>query len=182
MAKKSEASAKAGPGVLLGGEHLHHTRATNPVQRRCVVIDGAPGAHTVSDQPIGITSIVTRFADALRLADSRARERSCEVHIASPLPLVGDRGPLHAIDSPAVYVVSDGDSWEVIVRNAPWAHGGCNQSFVGPNAAGAADRYGRKLFEQFRDMAIAEQARRDRIKQLTRAAANQPLHERESGR
>lgn len=183
MAKKSEASAKAGPGVLLGGEHLLHTRATNPVQRRCVVIDGAPGAYSVADHPVGSECIVGRFGDALRLAENRARDRSCEVHIASPLPLTGDRGPIHAIDSPAIYVVDEGDGWAVIVRNQPWGFGACDQSFVGSRGSAAAQRYGHKLFEQFRQMAIAEQARRDRIKQLKRAAAPNIQHyEKESGR
>ena len=149
-----------------------------------VVISGDPGSYRVTTLPTGISCEVQRFADALRLGEARARERSCAlVNDTSHKPLIGDSGPQHLVGSPIIFVVDEGDAWAVVVMSPPWGFGPCGQSFVGPNAGRAADRYGRKLFEQFRQMAIAEQARRDRIKQLKRAAAPNIQHyEKESGR
>ena len=149
-----------------------------------VVISGDPGSYRVTTLPAGITCEARRFADALRLGEARARERSCVlVNDTAYKPVSGDAGPIHLLGSPIIFVVDEGDAWAVVVMSPPWGFGPCGQSFVGPNAARAADRYGRELFDQFRQMAIAEQARRDRIKQLKRAAVPNIQHyEKESGR
>ena len=140
-----------------------------------VVISGDPGSYRVTTFPAGIACEVRRFADALRLGEARARERSCAlVNDTAQKPLSGDAGPIHLIGSPIIFVVDEGDARAVVVMSRPWGFGPCGQSFVGPNAGRAADRYGRKLFDRFRQMAIAEQARRDRIKSLKRDA--RPAH------
>ena len=140
-----------------------------------VVISGDPGSYRVTTLPTGISCEVQRFADALRLGESRARERSCAlVNDTSHKPLTGDAGPQHLVGSPIIFIIDECDAWAVVVMSAPWGFGPCGQCFVGPNAAGAADRYGRKLFDQFRQMAFAEQARRDRISSLKRDA--RPAH------
>ena len=140
-----------------------------------VVISGDPGSYLVTTLPTGISCEVQRFADALRLGEARARERSCAlVNDTSHKPLTGDAGPQHLVGSPIIFIIDEGDASTVVVMSAPWGFGPCGQSFVGPNAARAADRYGRKLFDQFRQMALAEQARRDRIKSLKRDA--RPAH------
>ena len=136
-----------------------------------VVISGDPGSYRVTTLPTGIFCEVRRFTDALRVGEARARERSCVlVNDTAHKPVTGDAGPIHLLGSPIIFVVDEADAWAVVVMSPPWGFGPCGQSFVGPNAAGAADRYGRKLFELFRQMALAEQARRDRIKSLKRSA------------
>ena len=149
-----------------------------------VVISGDPGSYRVTTLPTGISCEVQRFADALRVGEARARERSCAlVNDTAHKPLTGDAGPQHLVGSPIIFVTDEADAWAVVVMSPPWGFGPCGQSFVGANAARAADRYGRKLFEQFRQMAIVEQARRDRIKQLKRTATPNIQHyEKESGR
>jgi len=149
-----------------------------------VVISGDPGNYRVTTLPAGITCEARRFADALRLGEARARERSCMlVNDTAHKPVSGDAGPQHLVGSPIIFIINEVDAWAVVVMSPPWGFGPCGQSFVGPRGSAAAQRYGHKLFEQFRQMAIAEQARRDRIKQLKRAAAPNIQHyEKESGR
>ena len=148
-----------------------------------VVIGGVPGCYQITTLPMGTTCEVQRFADALRIGSARARDRSCAlVNDTAHQPLSGDAGPHDLIGSPVIFVVDEGDAWAVVVLSPPWGFGPCGQSFVGPNAARGAERYARKLFDQFRQMAIAEQARRDRIKQLRRAAADPHHYQQESAR
>jgi hypothetical protein len=133
--------------------------------RNRVVLGGEPGAITITAWPQGVVTNAARFAHALRIAENIARERSCALFNETGLePLSGDAGPSHLIDSPRVFVINDAGEWIVCVMGRP----GLEQCFIGPNAERAARRHGDKLFAAFCEMAIAEQGRRDRIKELKR--------------
>ena len=134
--------------------------------RNRVVFGGEPGAYTITALPQGIVTNASRFAHGLRIAENLARERCCALdNVTGHEPLTGDAGPSHLIDNPRVFVIFDGDEWVVCVMG----RAGLEQCFIGPAAEKSAHRYGRKLFNAFRDMALAEQARRDRIKSLRRS-------------
>ncbi|WP_395001539.1 hypothetical protein [Sphingomonas sp.] len=135
-----------------------------------VVFGGGPGAYTITAMPQGVVTNASSFPHGLRIAENLARERCCALDNATGhKPLTGDAGPHHLTGSPVIFVIDEGDAWAVVVLSPPWGFGPCGQSFVGPNATRAAERYARQLFDQFRQLAIAEQTRRDRIKQLKRS-------------
>ena len=131
-----------------------------------VDLDGKYGAYNVTARPQNIVINAIAFSHGLRIAENLAAERCCALfNLTGHEPLTGDAGPSHLIDNPRVFVIFDGDEWVVCVMG----RAGLEQCFIGPAAEKSAHRYGRKLFNAFRDMALAEQARRDRIKSLRRS-------------
>jgi hypothetical protein len=134
--------------------------------RNRVVLGGEPGNYTITAMPQGVVTNASSFPHGLRIAENVARERCCALfNDTGHEPLAGDMGPSHLIDSPRVFVVFEGGEWVVCVMG----RAGLEQCFIGPAAEKNAHRYGRKLFSAYRDTALAEQARRDRIKALRRS-------------
>ena len=134
-----------------------------------VVIDGEPGAYSVTVLPHGTKYAVSRFSDVLMLGDKLRCERACGLFNDTAIkPLAGDRGPAHLIGGPLIFVVDEGDCWEVVMLFGPRAFGPKSQAFVGPNAAQAAERFGRMQFNSLRAMALAEHVRIERMKELRR--------------
>ena len=134
-----------------------------------VVIDGEPGAYSITVLPHGTKYAASRFSDALALGDKLRGERACGLFNDTAIKaLTGDRGPAHLIGGPLIFVVDEGDCVEVTMLFGPRAFGPKSQAFVGPNAASAAERFGRKQFNSLRAMALIEQARIERMKELRR--------------
>ena len=147
-----------------------------------VVISGDPRAYSVTVLPHGTAYAASRFSDALMLGDKFRCERACGLFNDTVIkPLRGDRGPAHLIGGPLIFVVDEGDCVEVTMLFGPRAFGPKSQAFVGPNAAQAAERFGRKQFNSLRAMALAEHDRIERMKELRRrerAAMRQREHVR----
>ncbi len=133
--------------------------------RNRVVLGGDPGKYTITAMPQGVVTNASSFPHGLRIAENLARERGCALfNDTGHEPLTGDMGPSHLIDNPRVFVVNSSGEWLVCVMG----RAGLERCFIGPAAERAARRHGDKLFATFRDMALAEQVRRDRIKELRR--------------
>ena len=130
-----------------------------------VVLAGMPSAYTITAMPQGVMTTARGFAHGLRMAENLVRERSCAFfNDTDHKPLSGDYGPSHLVGNPRIFVIYEAGEWIVCVSGRP----DLERCFIGPAAENSAHKHGRKLFNACRDMALAEQARRDRIKSLRR--------------
>ena len=140
-------------------------------QRRHVAIEPDPAGYLVALRPTGPSQPCRSFIYATRLAFAWAAEHSCQVNNASGWsPIKGDAGPQHLIGSPWVFCVREPDaSWLVLVWNCPRRDSHLERmTYLGEQAEASAKRRADQLFAHFRQRALDEQARLERIKELTR--------------
>ena len=141
-------------------------------QRRHVAIEPDAAGYLVALRPTGPSQPCRSFVHASLVAFGWAAEHSCcQVNNASGWsPLKGDTGPQHLIGSPWVFCVREPDaSWAVAVWNCPrrdshWAE----MTYLGEQAETSARRRADQLFAHFRQRALDEPSRLERIKELTR--------------
>jgi hypothetical protein len=135
-----------------------------------VAISGSHPDYRVTIMPQGIAQSVSSFPAALQLAEKIARERLTALHNETAhQPMSGDAGPSHLLGSPSIFVIEEGGEAMVCVLNSPWGCASAETIFLGPRAGERAQAHGAKLLSAMRSMAIAEQCRRDRMKELARA-------------
>ncbi len=138
-------------------------------QRRTVLVSANEGGGwSITSLPQGQALIVSRFCDAIRLAERLAAEREAQLSLRTEWVVAGDFGPKHLIGNPAVCRVRDGGGWAVVILNRPWHVADFSREFVGPDAEGSSQRYATRLIGLFAGMARDEQARRARRDELRR--------------
>ena len=140
-------------------------------QRRHVAIEPDAAGYLVAIRPTGPGQPCRSFIHATRVAFGWAAEHSCQVNNASGWsPIKGDAGPQHLIGSPWVFCVREPDaSWAVVVWCCPRRDREHDErSFLGERAETLAKRRADQLFAHFRQRALDEQSRLERIKELTR--------------
>ena len=143
---------------------------TGPL-RRHVAIEADQAGYLVALRPTGPSQPCSSFIHATRVAFGLAAEHSCQVNNASGWSRIkGDAGPQHLIGSPWVFCVREPDaSWAVVVWNCPRRDRDlAERSYLGELAEASAKRHADRLFANFRQRALDEQARLERIKELTR--------------
>ena len=118
----------------------------------------------------GIGTTAVSLAGAIHRAERIANEYGARIEVAVE-PVTGDRGPLHLIGNPVVYIAEEADGeWSCAVLGCPRAVDP-NMRYVGPRAGHAARQYAERLVLQFAAMARDAQARKQRIAELKAGTA-----------